>query len=94
MKPIGTPGDAIRPNEFFLEAIVDSATGSKKAIEVRQGAKRSGLQAAIRKETIPISLSVATGIYPESDRPIANFENLLLRLTFPQLQWATLASSE
>jgi hypothetical protein len=28
MKPIGTPKDAIRPNEFFLEAIVNSAIGS------------------------------------------------------------------
>jgi hypothetical protein len=29
MKPIGTPRDAIRPNGFFVEAIVKSATGSK-----------------------------------------------------------------
>ena len=28
MKPIGTPRDAIRPNGFFVEAIVNSATGS------------------------------------------------------------------
>jgi hypothetical protein len=28
IKPIGTPGDAIRPNEFFVEAIINSATGS------------------------------------------------------------------
>src|ERR1700716_3147405 len=29
MKPLGTPRDAIRPNEFFVEAIVYSATGTK-----------------------------------------------------------------
>jgi hypothetical protein len=29
MKPIGIPRDAIRPNGFFVEAIVNSATGSK-----------------------------------------------------------------
>jgi hypothetical protein len=33
MKPIGTPRDAIRPNGFFVEAIVNSATGSKKTIK-------------------------------------------------------------
>jgi hypothetical protein len=31
MKPIGTPRDAIRPNGFFVEAIVNSATGSKES---------------------------------------------------------------
>jgi hypothetical protein len=30
MKPIGTPNVAIRPNEFFVEAIVDFATGANK----------------------------------------------------------------
>src|SRR5258707_9078378 len=30
VKPIGTPRDAIRPNGFFVEAIVNSATGSKE----------------------------------------------------------------
>src|SRR5258708_10092894 len=29
MKPFGIPRDAIRPNGFFAEAIVNSATGSK-----------------------------------------------------------------
>jgi hypothetical protein len=29
MKPIGTSRDAIRPNGFFVEAIINSATGSK-----------------------------------------------------------------
>jgi len=29
MKPIETLRDAIRPNGFFVEAIVNSATGSK-----------------------------------------------------------------
>jgi hypothetical protein len=28
MKSLGTPRDAIRPNGFFVEAIVNSATGS------------------------------------------------------------------
>jgi hypothetical protein len=27
MKPLGTPRDAIKPNGFFVEAIVNSATG-------------------------------------------------------------------
>src|SRR5258708_22007689 len=30
MKLIGTPREAIRPNEFFVKAIVNSATGSKE----------------------------------------------------------------
>jgi hypothetical protein len=29
IRPIGTPREAIRPNGFFVEAIVNSATGSK-----------------------------------------------------------------
>jgi hypothetical protein len=29
MKPIGIPRDAIRPNGFFVKAIVNSATGPK-----------------------------------------------------------------
>jgi hypothetical protein len=32
MKPIGTPRDAIRPNGYFVEAIVNSATGSKRGL--------------------------------------------------------------
>jgi hypothetical protein len=44
MKPIGTPRDAIRPNEFFVEAIVNSATGSKESfIEIQARSASKGL---------------------------------------------------
>jgi hypothetical protein len=36
MKPFGTLRDAIRPNGFFVEAIVNSAPGSKFVAQLKQ----------------------------------------------------------
>ncbi len=42
MKPIGIPRDAISPNGFFLEAIVNSATGSRHQQITPPGESTSG----------------------------------------------------
>ena len=58
MKPVGTPRDAIRPNGFFLEAIVNSAIGSKSPSSCR----RVGLRLARRFRINRKALNLASHV--------------------------------